>query len=337
MELRKRRSLMLMAIFVSFGVPVIFFVASSIIHANNPARTNPPGGFAVFAGLVVAGLSFLTFIVAAMIGATAGSSDLGEGMFRQVVITGRSRAAIYLSRIPAGLGIVVPLTAIAYGLICVVTSAAPAPRVQFQGTNVPLGLTKAQFVQWAEAHPLAAICNFPPDGPPSNMPCQGSPTPTTPAPAHAALVKDAATAAEQSYSAYTLTFRYPRVSLMIETGLWVELEVIIAFLVALGLASLMGQRTLPIVLFIILQVIITPIASKAQIPYMLNVQRGVIGIAGASLEPASLPHLFSGGGPGRPTGEFAASDTHLQAALVVCGWLVVWTALGMWRMVKRDA
>ncbi len=67
------------------------------------------------------------FIVAATLGATAGSSDLTEGVFRHLVVTGRSRLAIYLARIPAGLMIVVPLVAIGYTIVCLVcVFAAPS-------------------------------------------------------------------------------------------------------------------------------------------------------------------------------------------------------------------
>ena len=47
-------------------------------------------------------------------------------MFRHLVVTGRSRLALYLARIPAGLAIVVPLVAIGYTIVCAVcVFAAP--------------------------------------------------------------------------------------------------------------------------------------------------------------------------------------------------------------------
>ena len=66
------------------------------------------------------------FIVAATLGCTAGSVDLSEGMFRHLVVTGRSRLALYLARIPAGLAIVVPLVAVGFTIVCAVcVFAAP--------------------------------------------------------------------------------------------------------------------------------------------------------------------------------------------------------------------
>ena len=54
------------------------------------------------------------FLSAAALGASAGTTDLSDGMFRHLVITGRSRLALYLARIPAGLAILLPLVAVAF-------------------------------------------------------------------------------------------------------------------------------------------------------------------------------------------------------------------------------
>ena len=58
----------------------------------------------------------------------------------------------------------------------------------------------------------------------------------------------------------------------------------------------MGQRTVPIILLVILELIMTPIFSRHVITYMLNVQRGIVGVAMAHIEPGGLPTPFSGGG-----------------------------------------
>ena len=48
-------------------------------------------------------------------------------MFRHLVITGRSRLALYLARIPAGLAIILPLVALAFTMNCLVTSFEGSP------------------------------------------------------------------------------------------------------------------------------------------------------------------------------------------------------------------
>ena len=83
------------------------------------------------------------FIVAATLGCTAGSADLGEGMFRHLVVTGRSRPAIYFARIPAGLAIVVPLVAVGFQIVCAVCVFAAPKTLNYQGVNVPAGLAAA--------------------------------------------------------------------------------------------------------------------------------------------------------------------------------------------------
>ena len=72
------------------------------------------------------------FIVAATLGCTAGSVDLTEGMFRHLVVTGRSRLALYLARIPAGLAIIVPLVAIGFSIVCAVCVFAAPTKLNLQ-------------------------------------------------------------------------------------------------------------------------------------------------------------------------------------------------------------
>jgi hypothetical protein len=150
----------------------------------------------------------------------------------------------------------------------------------------------------------------------------------------AKLKADALLVAKENYSAYERTFLYPSNALMIKTGLWIELEAIIGFIVGLGLASLMGQRTVPVVLMIVLEVILTPLFSHAAIPHLINAQRGLVGLAMAHLEPGGLPRGFGGGGGGVSQ---LVPESATVGVCVIIAWLVGWTALGAWRMVKRDA
>ena len=92
------------------------------------------------------------FILAATLGCTAGSVDLTEGMFRHLVVTGRSRLALYLARIPAGLAIIVPLVAIGFTIVCAVCVFAAPTQISYQGVNVPAGLSQAGFEHWASDH-----------------------------------------------------------------------------------------------------------------------------------------------------------------------------------------
>jgi hypothetical protein len=138
--------------------------------------------------------------------------------------------------------------------------------------------------------------------------------------------------AQRNYADYRTHFAAPSNSLMVKTGLWIELEAVSGFLIGLGLGSLLGQRTVGVVLMIVLEVVLTPIFIRAHIPHFINVQRGVVGIATAHLEPGGLPLAFSGGG-----NDFRVTETTTTAVLVILAWLIGWTAIGAWRMVTRDA
>ncbi len=93
------------------------------------------------------------FIVAATLGCTAGSIDLTEGMFRHLVVTGRSRLALYLARIPAGLAIIVPLVAVGFTIVCTVCVVRRPDQLNYDGTNVPAGLSLTGLETWAGDHP----------------------------------------------------------------------------------------------------------------------------------------------------------------------------------------
>jgi hypothetical protein len=294
------------------------------------------------------------FIVAATLGCTAGSVDLSEGMFRHLVVTGRSRLALYFARIPAGLMIIVPMIAIGVIVVCSVCVAAAPTKLSFDGIkNVPVGLSHQGFVSWAEEHPRTTICQMgyfyrKQASSTPQVTCgrnnqvvvvtttSGVPT-ATPA-TTSEMRTQAVKSANQNYASYATTFLSPPLKLMIETGLWVELWAIVGFLVGLGLSSLMGQRTVPVVLLIVYEVIITPLFARNPIPHLINAQRALVGLAVAHIEPSGLPAVFGGGAAARGGGGGAlVSESTTVAVVVIVAWIVVWTALGAWRMATRDA
>ena len=135
MELRKRRGLMIALIAVNIGIPVVFLGVRLISHAVAPKSYGPAGGYSIFTTLVAGFIYVFGFVVAAVVGSTAGSVDLTEGMFRHLVITGRSRLALYLARIPAGLAIVIAMVAIGYTIVCAVCVFAAPTQLNYDGVN----------------------------------------------------------------------------------------------------------------------------------------------------------------------------------------------------------
>jgi hypothetical protein len=344
MELRRRRGLMIALSVVNIGIPTIFLLVRLLAHVFAPRSFGPAGGFDIFATLVAGLMYTFGFIVAAAVGCTAGSTDLTEGMFRNLVVTGRSRLALYLARIPAGLGVIVPMVAIGYTLVCVVCVFSAPATINDQGVSVPAGLSRTGLENWASGHAVPVICSFPYTGKiPANVACRRSQSESSPPesrqPAPAALKALAVRMALQNYPGYKTIFLAPSDSLMIKTGLWIELEAAVGLVVGLGLASLLGQRTVPVILMIVLEIILTPIFSVHRIPHLLNLQRAVVGLAIAHLEPRSLPLVLAGAGGGPDAGARSRllPESTAVAAIVIIAWLVGWTALGAWRMVTRDA
>jgi hypothetical protein len=358
-ELRKRRGLMLTLLLVTVGIPTVFLVIRLLLHAIAPKTYGPAGGYSTYTALVSGVLYVFGFIVAATLGATAGSVDLTEGMFRHLVVTGRSRLALYLARIPAGLAIIVPLVAAGFAVVCAVCVFAAPTRFEYQGVSVPVNLSRAGLESWAGDHADEVICNFGfrigPSSPivaaVNTVPCGngpgggqvkiGQPPGSSGQPqASPAQIREAAiVVARMDYSDYARQFLYPSNSLMIKSGLWLELEAVIGFVVGLGLGSLIGQRTVAVITMIVLEVVLTPIFSRARIPHLSNLQRAVVGLATAHLAPGGLPVL--GGGGGGPAGGGGNSallpESTTVAVCIIIAWLVCWSVLGAWRMMTRDA
>jgi hypothetical protein len=359
MELRRRRGLMIALIAVNIGIPVVFLGVRLISHAVDPKSYGPAGGYSIFTTLVAGFMYVFGFVVAAVVGCTAGSVDLSEGMFRHLVITGRSRLALYFARIPAGLAIVIAMVAVGYTIVCAVCVFAAPAQLNYDGVNVPVGLSQSALDSWAAGHANEVICDFNfhggagSNGPPPNVTCGGQsigPPPgtviqtkgggtfTVPAAESRAQIRAfAVTVANQDYGDYHSNFLVPSTTLMVEVGLWIALEATIGFMVGLGLSSLMGQRTVAVILLIVLELILTPIFSRHIISHLLNVQRGIVGVAMAHIEPGGLPTPFSGGGGGGPGVNPLIPESTLASSLVIVGWIVFWTAVGAWRMKTRDA
>ena len=273
------------------------------------------------------------FIIAAVVGAAAATTDLNDGVFRYLVVTGRSRLALYLARIPAGLAILVPAVAVAFTMLCLVSSyeASPQPASVSMNNNIPVPsyLGQAQLQTWEHQHPRQAAQAFPPGQISDNA-----------APIQPGTKSGIATDYASYIGSEDQQFE-PPANEMFKIGLWLELEVGIGFLVGLGLGSLTGQRTLSTILLIALEIIVTPIFARTEIPYFINGQRLDVGVAMDQLRPAGLAPA-TGGGPGGGVlfggrGALGIPPMPTWAMIsVIVGWIVVWSVVGAWRMMTRD-
>ena len=106
LKLRKRRGLVLATLALTILPMIVAYIVLVILHATEPAKHGPAGGLENFSGSMYV-LTQLGVVAAILLGATAGAGDLRSGVFRELVITGRSRFALFAARVPAGLGLAV--------------------------------------------------------------------------------------------------------------------------------------------------------------------------------------------------------------------------------------
>ena len=112
LKLRKKRSTLIWSLVLAFVPLIIFFVANAI---QNTAP-NFTDGLNVLARL-------FGLLAAILIGVEAGTSDTSTGVFRDLVVTGRSRLALFATRVPAALGLCWLVNGGAYLLLAVGTYA----------------------------------------------------------------------------------------------------------------------------------------------------------------------------------------------------------------------
>jgi ABC-type multidrug transport system permease subunit len=339
LEIRKRRGLMITMVVLIVLPTVVFYGLRLLFHAVDPhgyALAGSPDQFSGVTNLITE----FGFIAAAALGAAAGTTDLSDGMFRHLVITGRSRLALYLARIPAGLAITVPLVALAFLMNCLVTSYESPPNpttASFYGVTAPVHLSQAGLQTWMLQNTQQEINGgFLP-----GLPSGPGITPTA-AQVRSAIDKNI-TSYYGDYTAAEISGSTPADNEMVKIGLWLELDVGIAFLVGLGFGSLTGQRTTTVIVMIALEIIVTPLLARTQLPGFIDGQRLLIGVAMDQLRPAALAAASSGGRGGggilfggRGALGFPPMPTWAMISVIV-GWIVGWSGIGAWRMMTRDA
>jgi ABC-type transport system involved in multi-copper enzyme maturation permease subunit len=102
------------SLFLSAGASAIFFVARQL----NSAPAGGANGFIHAMDLL--GL-FVGPLAAVMIGAEAGAGDEESGVFRELVVTGRSRLALFAARIPGALMLCMAVIAVGFGVAVALT------------------------------------------------------------------------------------------------------------------------------------------------------------------------------------------------------------------------
>jgi hypothetical protein len=248
LKLRKRRGLVAITACLTVGVAVVIYGILAILHSANPAHHGPAGGVTNL-GHGLAMLAIIGSVAATIVGATAGAGDLSAGIFRELVVTGRSRYALFRARIPGGLAFLLAFVAVAYALTAVAS-------VVFAGS-------------------LAA----------------------------------------------------PSTGLLASAGAWLLLSCAFWFVLALGVASLVGSRSMTIGGLLAFRLAVSPI--------LLSI--GPLGAAREAVPAAAFARIAP-----HAVREFTQQAGRLPmsvgvAELVLLAWAAAALAVGTWRTVTRDA
>ena len=239
LKLRRRRALLVASLVLIVAPMLVSFTGLIVLHAANPAKYGPAGGVDNLRGALEL-LTQIGVVAAVLIGVNSGGGDLAAGVFRELVVTGRPRLALFVARIPGGLALLLPLVAVAV-VIAATASLALAGSGQTPGAE-----------------------------------------------------------------------------LLLEYAAWVGLVTTLAFLLALGVASLLDSRATSIGVLLAWQLAVAPLLLQTG-----KVDPVLLGAAVKRLEPGA--------------GSASASISLPTAIVVIVAWTVLPLTAGAWRTQTRDA
>jgi ABC-type transport system involved in multi-copper enzyme maturation permease subunit len=117
LKLRKKRGTLIWVIVLALAPVIVLFTVKAIQHSSNPVKYGPAGGTPGFTDGVRLLCLFFGPLAAVLIGVEAGTGDSSAGVFRDLVVTGRSRLALFASRVPAALAVCWTVMIVGYGLV----------------------------------------------------------------------------------------------------------------------------------------------------------------------------------------------------------------------------
>ena len=131
LKLRKKPGTVIWSFLLALLPVVIFFIVRAAQHGSDPTAHPPAGGVDGYVDALRILGAFFGPLAAIMIGVEAGTGDSAAGVFRDLVVTGRSRVALFASRIPAALALTWVVSAAGYALVAIGTyafaSGTPTP------------------------------------------------------------------------------------------------------------------------------------------------------------------------------------------------------------------
>ena len=140
LKLRKKRSTVIWALVLALG-PDHHLLHRQRGRTRLQLQPRSRGGIESFHdGVRLLGGIFFGPLVAILIGVEAGTTDSSGGIFRDLVVTGRSRLALFATRVPAALALCWLVVSAGYALIVIGTFAFASNLPTPSGTLVLEGL-----------------------------------------------------------------------------------------------------------------------------------------------------------------------------------------------------
>lgn len=131
LKLRKKRGTLIWALVLALAPLLIFFIVRAAQHSSSPTANPAAGGVGGYTDALRLLAMFFGPLAAIMIGTDGGAGDIASGVFRDLVVTGRSRLALFAARVPAALALCWLVVGAGYLLTIVSTylfaSGTPTP------------------------------------------------------------------------------------------------------------------------------------------------------------------------------------------------------------------
>lgn len=107
LRLWRKRSMVVIVLAVTL-VPLMFSIGYDVIrHVSDSRHDGPAGGVRNFTLWLDVLAVFIGPVTGALIGGESGAADLASGVFRDQVVTGRSRLALFVVKVPAVVAVAV--------------------------------------------------------------------------------------------------------------------------------------------------------------------------------------------------------------------------------------
>jgi ABC-type transport system involved in multi-copper enzyme maturation permease subunit len=123
LKLRKKRGTLIWVLVLALAPVIVLFTVKAIQHSSNPGRYGPAGGTEGFSDGLRLLCLFFGPLAAVLVGVEAGTGDSSAGVFRDLVVTGRSRLALFAARVPAALAVCWTVMLAGYGLVLLASFA----------------------------------------------------------------------------------------------------------------------------------------------------------------------------------------------------------------------